>query len=106
MSRGKQNGLMSKRAFVLSLPLDLPAKEVIERAAQQGIKLKDTYVYVVRSNAKKKPASKARNNGLGLTSTNSAELEFRRLALELGLGKSRELLQETEQMVEALINGS
>lgn len=104
MPRGKRTGGMSKRAFILSLPLDLPGKEVVEQAKQQGIALKETYVYVVRSNSKK-PTSANGARARVRTSPDSAEVEFRRLAIELGLGKSKELIRETELKVTALIHG-
>jgi hypothetical protein len=105
MPRGMRKGATSKRAFVLSLPADMPAKEVVERAAKAGMKLKDTYVYVVRSNSKQRKASPAKR-GAARGSAGSAETEFRRLAIELGLGKSKELLQQTERKLAEVIAGS
>lgn len=95
MPRAKRSG--TKRAFVLSLPLDMPAKEVVEKARQAGIKLKDNYVYVVRGNAK--AGKKAGAAG----ASRSDEAEFRRLTVQLGLGKSKELLRETEAKIADLI---
>jgi hypothetical protein len=104
MPRGKRKGATSKRAFVLSLPADMPAKEVVERAAQAGMKLKDTYVYVVRSNSRQGKGSRAKSVAAA-RSTTSTESEFRRLALELGLGKSKELLTETERRIADVVAG-
>jgi hypothetical protein len=104
MPRGMRKGATSKRAFVLSLPSDMPAKEVVEKAAAAGMKLKDTYVYVVRSNSRQGKASSAKR-GSARGSNGSAETEFRRLAIELGLGRSKELLKETEQKIAQLVAG-
>src|ERR1700741_5019396 len=104
MPTAKRKGGSTKRAFVLSLPLDMPAKEVVERAAKAGIKLKDSYIYVVRSNSRLRRSSSARAaSGSVSTASGSAESQFRRLALELGLGRSKDLLSETEKKVAELI---
>jgi hypothetical protein len=105
MPRGMRKGATSKRAFVLSLPADMPAKEVVERAAAAGMKLKETYIYVVRSNARQRKVTPSKRRA-ARGSTGSAETEFRRLAIELGLGKSKELLEQTERKVAELIAGS
>jgi hypothetical protein len=105
MPRGMRKGATSKRAFVLSLPADMPAKEVVERAAAAGMKLKDTYVYVVRSNSRVRKGASAKR-GAGRGSTGAAETEFRRLAIELGLEKSKELLEQTERKLADVIAGS
>lgn len=44
---------MTKAAFVRSLPSGTPAKEVVAKAAEQSIKLDDTYVYKIRTLDKK-----------------------------------------------------
>jgi hypothetical protein len=104
MPKGIRNGSISKRAFVLSLPADMPAKEVVERAAKAEIKLKDVYVYYVRSTSRLRDAAPAKSKS-SKAGAGSAESEFRRLAIELGLGKSKDLLRETEQKVAELIAG-
>jgi hypothetical protein len=103
MPRSKRKGSTTKRAFVLSLPADMPAKEVVERAAQAGIKLKDTYIYVVRSNSRLRKGSAAK--APASRSAGSTESEFRRLAIELGLSRSKDLLRDTEQKIADLVAG-
>jgi len=54
---------LTKTAFVRSLPSDMPAKDVIEKAKDKGLKLTEAYVYEIRSTAnrgskKKKSAAK------------------------------------------------
>ena len=40
-----------KAEFVLGLPADVPAKEVVTRAKEAGVKLREWYVYAVRRKA-------------------------------------------------------
>lgn len=53
----------SKTSFVMGLPRDMSAKEVIKRAKAQGLTLSEAHVYKIRSTnkdkEKSKPASKA-----------------------------------------------
>jgi hypothetical protein len=44
----------TKSAFVLSLPLDMPAKGVLERAKAEGITLSASQVYNIRSSARRR----------------------------------------------------
>jgi hypothetical protein len=43
----------SKTAFVLSLPAETSAKDVVARAKEQGISLSEAHVYTIRSTAKR-----------------------------------------------------
>ena len=54
--RGRKPGSGSKTAFVLSLPLDLPAADVVKKAADKGIKISDKYVYTIRSSKRRRSA--------------------------------------------------
>ncbi len=49
----------NKTKFVMGLPRDLSAKQVVEKAKQQGITITEAHVYKIRSTAKSKPAGKA-----------------------------------------------
>lgn len=51
---------MTKADFVRSLPSDTPAKDVVAKAAEQNIKLDDTYVYKIRTLDKKAGKTKGR----------------------------------------------
>jgi hypothetical protein len=42
----------SKTQFVLGLPRDLSAKEVVTKAKEKGLKLSEAYVYKIRSSSK------------------------------------------------------
>ena len=90
---------MSKTAFVLSLPADTPAKEVVERAKRNNMKISDKYVYVVRSNAKRKAGARKGRGRQADGGLQNAETRFRKLAVELGLGKAEALLEDTRRRV-------
>ena len=83
-NRSAKSG-MSKSAFVRSLPNRLPAKEVVELAKKEGLRLSDKYVYVVRSNARRKGGRRGRRRISAVVVVGKAtgtEKEFRRLALD------------------------
>ena len=42
----------SKAEFVRGLPQTMPAKQVVEKAKESGLKLTTAYVYVIRSQAR------------------------------------------------------
>ena len=99
----------SKTAFVMSLSEDLPAKEVVDRAKKLGMEISDKYVYVVRSNARKR-SKKRRGPGRppGSTSTASGtpgEREFRRLALDLGVKKAEQLMADLKKFAAEIVAG-
>lgn len=44
----------SKTAFVLSQPVDVPAAQVVAKAAALGLKIREKYVYNIRATARQK----------------------------------------------------
>ena len=97
----------TKTAFVLSLPQDMPASEVVEKAKATGIKIKGPHVHVIRSRAKGK--AKGRKPTLSTATTTAAtptEREFGRLALELGIKKAEAILFDTRKKVAEIVAGS
>ena len=109
----------NKSAFVRSLPADMPAKDVVEKAKAQGMKLSVEYVYSIRAAAKttakksaKAGAAKRRgrapktksSNGNGSSSARVEDL-LRAAAAELGLSHAIGLLQAEQQKVRAVIGG-
>jgi len=107
---------INKTAFVLELPADMSAKEVIEKGKEAGIRLTDRYVYSIRSKAKVRggaPARRGRPKGSGkalgaLTrgdgATNGAlESRFFDVALDLGLSKAEALLASLRSRVRQAI---
>jgi hypothetical protein len=101
----------SKSEFIRSLPKDMPAKEVVEKAAEKGIKFTEKYVYVIRSAAKAKsgapkaakaaaPARKGRANAKAAAPRASRgddkklEAMLRQAIADCGLVRSREIFDE------------
>jgi hypothetical protein len=91
----------SKTAFVLSLPMTSPAKDVIAKGKAAGLKLSEAYIYSIRSKAKGragKPAArrgrppKSASAGVAAASGNGVERQFLSLALDLGLSRAEGLL--------------
>lgn len=102
---------MSKTAFVLSQSRRLSARDVAERAKKAGLTINEKYVYVVRSNARRKKGGRGRGRGRAAVAAPAAsigtpaEREFRRLAIQLGVKKAEELLSDTKKKVASLIAG-
>ena len=109
---------INKTAFVLELPADMSAKEVIDKGKAAGIKLTDRYVYSIRSKAKVRggtPGRRGRPRGAGgkLALTGSGrgqgaangglESRFFDVALDLGLSKAEALLSNLRARVKQAI---
>ncbi len=81
----------SKKEFILALPQDLPAKEVVAKGKAAHLKFTATYVYTVRRKAKLRASrpgiAKARP-----TATDEQRAAFRSAAAELGIGEALALL--------------
>jgi hypothetical protein len=96
----------SKTSFILGLPRELPAAEVVAKAKEAGITLTDKYVYRIRSSAKKRGAGPARlkpgpkprgrqSVGTAVSKVGKSEpveARFVALALDVGLSRAEELL--------------
>jgi hypothetical protein len=111
--------ITSKADVVRTYP-SLSAKQIVEKAKAEGIKLGWRYVYNVRATDKaarkaKRAASKTTTstprsaNGAApiakLPATSSAEDLLRAVAAELGLGRAVEILAGERARVRALIGG-
>jgi hypothetical protein len=106
-SKAARGGKPSASDFVRTQPATLAASEVVAAGAKQGLKFSTNLVYAVRSAAGKKSGGKrgagrrvakaASNAAAGLHAT------FRKLALDLGLNRAREALEELEQGIAQLI---
>ena len=123
----KAEKTMNKSEFVRSLPADMPGKEVVEKAKEQGIKLSVAYVYSIRTAAKANaskggggapasgggsaaaPASTGRRGPgrLPALSTGSSRVEdlLRAVAAELGLSHAIGILQAEQAKVRAVLGG-
>jgi hypothetical protein len=124
MAAKKSSKEQSKADFIRSLPVSMPALEVVEKGKAAGMKFITAYVYNVRSGARagvvsrtsaitragNTPVAKkilastatkqAATNGLASA---SKETSFRRLALDLGLERAKDLLAEMERAIEAVV---
>ena len=99
---------VSKSEFIRSQPPRMRAKEVVELAKKQGLDVDHKYVYVVRSNARRKGRNRRRGRPRGTAAprmASSTEKEFRRLAIELGLKRAEVILSDTKKRLAAVIAG-
>ena len=113
---------ISKTAFVRNLPPTLPAIKVVEKAKEAGLVLTAQYVYKVRSltksakaRAKAAPAPAARKPLAAkklvakkvarkqAAPASSHETAFRKFVLQLGVQKSKALLNDVERKLRALV---
>jgi len=112
----------NKSAFVRSLPQATSAKEVVAKAKAAGMKISEAYVYAIRSSSRaragKAPGVVGRPRGSGsraaegastastAAGARGAEATFRKLVLDLGIRRSRALLDEVESKLARLIAGN
>lgn len=114
-SAAESSKSINKTAFVLELPADMSAKEVIDKGKAAGIKLTDRYVYSIRSKAKVRggtPGRRGRPRGTGKSavlgsgrggSGGGLESRFFDVALDLGLSKAENLLSSLRARVKQAI---
>jgi hypothetical protein len=115
-STTSKKSVMSKAAFVRSLAVATPAKEVVAKAKERGMTLTESYVYNVRGAAK--AARRKRTGSLrsavvarptaavateGGKSGLSAEDLLRAVGAELGLTRAIEVLQAERARVHAVL---
>jgi hypothetical protein len=90
----------SKAGFVLGLAPETPAKEVVAEAKKHGIELTEKYVYVIRSNAKRKNAGRGVGGAVRgrarFSNGSTQEADLRRAIAELGLSRARQVFKEVE----------
>ncbi len=102
---------ISKAQFILQQPMKMPASQVVKKAKEEyGLDISPNYVHVIRSKyrqgmIRKREGRGARNSGSRAVATSTSrnlELEFRRLAIELGLERAQYLLDDTRQKLMAI----
>jgi hypothetical protein len=119
MPKTRKTKSPSKTAFVLSLPRDLPASDVVAKAKAQGIEITDRYVYVIRSKAKGRAGKPAGRRGRppkaagakrgpkpgrkAGASHGSLGAQFLEMALDLGLSRAEDLLVSLRSKVRQAI---
>ena len=96
---------MTKTAFILSKPFDIPAKAVVRDAIGEGIKISSGYVHIVRSAARKKGLTTVRLRGQKVdaraeTPESTAQLrrKLRVLVMRLGCDVSQEVVDEVREV--------
>jgi hypothetical protein len=96
---GSAEPKMTKTAFVLAQPRDMPAAEIIAKAAEVGISLNKETVYSARTKAKtaakEKPGRKPKTAAASSTS-NGAITDFYRVLKRVGVAKAKELIANIE----------
>lgn len=105
----------AKKAFIMAQPADMKARELIEKAETQGMRITRAYVSVVRSRgnsrSERRRSHRVVTQRRSATSTHVAPLDFsskeaqlREIAIEIGIGRARQLLSELEQKLRALLD--
>jgi hypothetical protein len=102
-TRRAKSGRVNKSAWIRALPHSMPAKEVVDKAKSEGIKLSIAQVYTTRSSAKKAgkrgPGGARRGRPPAAASGGNDQLLFRRLVLSIGLPKAEAYLNELRRSV-------
>ena len=91
----------SKAEFVRGLPPNMPAKQVVEKAKEAGLKLTTAYVYVIRSQAR--TGGKKTSAGAAPRASKDAEAKLIAAASEIGLSRSIEVLTREKERVLKLL---
>jgi hypothetical protein len=91
----------SKTAFVLSMPEDTPASEVVAKAKEHGLVMREKYVYNVRANHRARNGGSPAAAGIArrpsprsAASLRALEAKFIDLALDIGFARAEELFAE------------
>jgi hypothetical protein len=122
----------SASEFVREQPIDMPAREVVAKAAKVGLNFSQGLVRVIRFHMRHGRDGESAAVGRGavrrgrppksvgtagvrrgrppaaaraVAAPSSGEVEFRRLVVELGTGRAKALVTEVEKALEALISG-
>jgi hypothetical protein len=106
----------NKTAFILSLPMDMPASDAVQTAKTQGIELTDKYVYNIRATARSAARKKTSVGEATVAGTpkrtlvvaktkTSAEDLLKAIAAEIGLGRAMTILSEQRAQVTAVLGG-
>jgi hypothetical protein len=123
-AKKNRNPMANKSDFIRSQPMELSAKEVIEKAKEQGIHLTPTLVYKARrrGGARAAPTAPSPANGTAMQAARKprvasgassggdvpvgsarAEDLLKAVAAELGLGRALAILQGERARVSAIL---
>lgn len=110
--RGRGKGGRNKSDFIRSLPSDMPAKDVVAAGKKRGMKFSQQLVYNVRAAEKMGRASAERlKKRMLVTGTpvyamgTNDESDFRQLVVDLGIERSRNLVDEVESALRDIVAG-
>jgi len=100
-------GKQSASDFVRAQPASMKAGDVVSAGAKQGIKFSTNLVYAVRAAAGKRGGGRggARRGRGAAAGGGGGEATFRQLALDLGIGRARQLIDSLESRLRELISG-
>lgn len=90
----------TKADFVRALPASMPAKEVVDKAKEAGLKLTTAYVYVIRSQAR---TGGVKRDPDAPRISKDAESRLVAIASELGLTRSIAILTREKERVMKLL---
>ena len=98
-------GKQSASEFVRAQPVSMKASEVVLAGAKQGIKFSTNLVYAVRSSGNKGGGTGRRGRGraAALAIGNGSESAFRKMALDLGIARARQVLDGLESKLREII---
>lgn len=96
---------INKTAFVLSQSSSMSAAEVVAAAKKAGIAIGDKYVYNIRAKAKASGGTKKKigrpKRQAAVSNGHASETAFMEMAVDIGLGRARELLDTLGDRIKA-----
>lgn len=96
----------AKAEFIRSKPLGMPANQVVEEGAKQGLSMSANHVYAVRAEMRKKqkqsakpatPSAAPARAPAATTRPSGLEAQLRHAIAELGLARARAIFAEVEK---------
>ncbi len=100
--RGRKpaSGKPTASEFVRSQPVTLKASEVVAAGAKAGLTFSTNLVYAVRSSGGgRKGGARGKSSG----TSGALEMTLRRAALDLGIGRARQVIDDLERRLRDLI---
>lgn len=111
--RGPRSG--SKTAFILSQPMDAPAKDVVEAGAKAGHDFDVKYVYAIRSASRTKGSTRAAKPSTRVAKAASAtasagqpkvdrgiEAQFARMVVDIGVVRAEEIVRRVRDKLDRM----
>ncbi len=83
----------------------MSTKEIMAAGKKAGIKFSPNLVYMVRSRAGSAKTKGKRRGRRATPGSNANDAQFRKLVVDLGIAKAKDLVDEVERGVKELIAG-